>query len=463
MAKKIKKSAARATAATINEEARHDGAPEQKTEGVPANGEDFHAEAEAPVEKTASVGGSDDANAEPTKAVEAKTSRTGVLKIVVYAIAKDEAKFVDRWMDSMREADGVAVVDTGSSDDTAEKLRARGAVVVREETNPWRFDVARNRSIDHALAAFPDADVLVCTDLDEVLVAGWRAKLEAAWTAWTRENGHAPTTGEYEYVWNFNHDGTDGTKFMYHKVHAARCGARWTHPVHEILDYGPAKQEIVRVPGMRLEHHADHAKSRAQYLDLLKASVEECPQDDRNAHYYGRELMFRGRWREAIEALEKHLAMPTATWRAERAASMRFIANCHVKLGDRKTAYAWWKAAMAEAPNQREAAVELQWAAYTNTSPNGRPLPDWQTVVEAGAFAVAVTTRDMNYTTKAEAWGARPWDLLALGLWYTGRKAEAREAVKEAMKLAPGDERIKSNARLMGVEPGDDADGGAKA
>ena len=43
----------------------------------------------------------------------------GKYKICVYAIAKNESKFVKRWMESMSEADMVVVLDTGSTDDTA--------------------------------------------------------------------------------------------------------------------------------------------------------------------------------------------------------------------------------------------------------------------------------------------------------------------------------------------------------
>ena len=70
------------------------------------------------------------------------------MKICVYAIAKNEEQFVDRWMDSMREADWVCVLDTGSTDRTVEKLADRGAIVCREIIEPWRFDAARNRSMD---------------------------------------------------------------------------------------------------------------------------------------------------------------------------------------------------------------------------------------------------------------------------------------------------------------------------
>ena len=98
-------------------------------------------------------------------------------KVCVYAICKNEAQFVDRWMDSMGEADQVVVLDTGSEDSTVERLRARGAEVTVERISPWRFDTARNRSLE---LVPEDADICVCTDLDEVFHPGWRAALERA-------------------------------------------------------------------------------------------------------------------------------------------------------------------------------------------------------------------------------------------------------------------------------------------
>ena len=86
------------------------------------------------------------------------------MKICVYAIAKNEEQFVPKWVDSMQEADGIYVLDTGSTDHTAELLRERGAIVVSETVVPWRFDTARNRS----LKLVPeDTAICVCTDLDE--------------------------------------------------------------------------------------------------------------------------------------------------------------------------------------------------------------------------------------------------------------------------------------------------------
>ena len=43
-------------------------------------------------------------------------------KIAIYAICKNEIKFVDQWIKSMIEADYICVLDTGSTDGTYEKL-----------------------------------------------------------------------------------------------------------------------------------------------------------------------------------------------------------------------------------------------------------------------------------------------------------------------------------------------------
>ena len=44
------------------------------------------------------------------------------VKVCVYAICKNEEKFVDRWYESIKEADKIVVLDTGSTDNTVQKL-----------------------------------------------------------------------------------------------------------------------------------------------------------------------------------------------------------------------------------------------------------------------------------------------------------------------------------------------------
>ena len=340
------------------------------------------------------------------------------MKVVVYAICKNEAQFVDRWMDSMGEADQVVVLDTGSEDDTVERLRARGALAEVEVISPWRFDVARNRSME---LVPEDADICVCTDLDEVFHPGWRARLEEAWLP---EAGQAT----YRYTWSFNPDGSEGVTFWYEKAHA-RHGYQWVHPVHEVLKWmgtgrpGPT----VVAEGVQLDHHPDPSKSRGQYLPLLELSVQEDPEDDRNVHYLGREYMYRGRWDDCIRTLKRHLTMPSATWRDERAASMRYIAKSYLNKGERAQARDWYLRAIAEAPHLREPYMDLALALYEQG--------EWDGVLYFTGCALAITYRPRSYICEAASWGSLPHDLRSIALFHTGRLKEAREEARKAVEL----------------------------
>ena len=351
------------------------------------------------------------------------------MKVYVYAICKNESKFALRWMKSMSEADGVYVLDTGSEDNTVELLRGEGAVVEVEVFKPWRFDAARNRSLEMVPE---DADVCVCTDIDELFHPGWRALLEAAWKPDT-------TRAAYRYTWNFNPDGSEGFVFWLNNMHS-RHGYRWTHPVHEVLKADEAEC-CITVPALRVEHWPDSSKSRGQYLPLLELSAAEDPDDDRNMHYLGREYMFHGRWGEAIETLMRHLAMPSARWDAERAASMRYIARCCEALGDWRSAVHWLERAADEAPGQREAPYELSLLYYRRS--------DWPLCRYWAARTLGIAKRDNNYMTEPEAWGAEPHDLLAIASWQLKDYAGAEAAAGTALRLAPDDERLRRNLEII--------------
>ena len=351
------------------------------------------------------------------------------MKTIVYTICKNEAQFAERFMASCAGADGVYVLDSGSTDGTPELLRALGAAVYEQTITPWRFDAARNAS----LALLPeDADVCICLDLDEVLCPGWREALEAAWAPGT-------TRARYTYVWSHTPDGGDGVVFFADKIHA-RHGYRWTHPVHEVLTPDRA-ESCITVPALRVEHWPDSSKSRGQYLPLLELSVAEDPGDDRNMHYLGREYMFHGRWGDAMATLMRHLSMPTATWAAERAASMRYIARCCEALGDWRSAVHWLERAADEAPGQREAPYALSLLYYRRE--------DWALCRYWAMRTLHITARDNNYMTEPEAWGSEPFDLMAISSWQLGQWEDAVAAAEKAVELEPGNERLQNNLKIM--------------
>ena len=245
-------------------------------------------------------------------------------KICVYAICKNEEKFVDRWYESVKEADKIFVLDTGSNDDTVKKLKSKEIVIIKEEKiEPWRFDVARNKSLD---MVEEDTDICICMDLDEVLIPGWREIIESVW-----DNN----TTRLSYIFNWSLDKNDNpiVSFYADKIHD-RHSYKWAHPVHEVLTLIDGKKEVRKITDkLIINHYPDSTKSRSSYLPLLELSVKEDPDDDRNMHYLGREYMYYGKWQDCIDTLIKHLNLPTATWKDERCASMRFIARAYKELG----------------------------------------------------------------------------------------------------------------------------------
>ena len=348
------------------------------------------------------------------------------MKVCVYAICKNEEKFAERWMRSMSEADGVYVLDTGSADSTPELLERLGAVVRRALVRPWRFDTARNLS----LALVPeDADICVCTDLDEYFRPGWRAALEQAWTP-------GATQARYEYVWSFDAQGRDDVVFYYDKIHARR-GYAWRGAVHEVPVCLNGAPVFVTAEGVRLEHHPDMTKSRSQYLPLLELAVSEEPQNDRNMHYLGREYMFARRWDDCIATLKRHLSLPTATWEDERAASMRYIAAALAAQGNGAERERWLLRCAAEAPWLREGWVELARYYYE--------CGDSCACLAAAERALTITGRGRTYMSQGECWGALPHDLAAIASWNLGLYDRAVSHGEAALAAAPEDERLKSN------------------
>jgi len=342
------------------------------------------------------------------------------MKIVVYAISKNEAKFAKRFCEAAAAADLIFVADTGSTDETVQMLEDNGATVAHISIKPWRFDDARNA----ALALLPDDfDVCVSLDLDEVLQPGWRAEIERVWTEHT-------TRLRYGFDWGA------GIVFQYEKIHA-RHGYHWHHPVHEYPVPDRCDEVWADTDMLLVIHQPDPSKSRGQYLALLKTSIEEDPYCPRNAFYYARELSFHRQWKEAIEQAQRYLALPRATWVNERCYAMRVMGRSYEELGQWEPALKAFRNAAAEAPGTREPWHDLALCCYK--------LHRWPECFGAAMTCLAITQREKVYTCDPSVWGAAPHDLAAIAAWNLGIKDVAIEQGRRAVDLAPDDLRLRQN------------------
>lgn len=351
-------------------------------------------------------------------------------KICVYAISKNEEKFVDRWVDSMQEADEIYVLDTGSTDNTVKKLKKRGVHVKSKKINPWRFDVARNMSLE---LVPKDTDICVCTDLDEVFVPGWRKKLEEIWNP-------NITRLRYNYNWSFDKDGNPAVNFYIEKTHI-RDHYKWTHPVHEVLTYLEEEEKFFTTDEITVNHYPDVNKSRGSYLPLLELSVKENPMDDRNMHYLGREYMYYKKWNECIDTLICHLNLKTATWKDERSASMRFIARSYKALKRYDEARMWLDKAIEETPYLRDPFVERAILEYE--------LGNFEEVIKYCLMALEITTHTKSYINEVFSWDSTIYDLLAISYYQQNSKDLALKYINLALDMNPDDERLKNNRDIF--------------
>jgi glycosyltransferase involved in cell wall biosynthesis len=213
------------------------------------------------------------------------------MKIAVYTIALNEEEFVERWYESVKDADYILIADTGSTDRTVEIAKSLGINVYSISIKPFRFDDARNA----ALALIPDdIDMCVSLDMDEVISEGWREELEKM------------TGNQITYVFNNDHA---EYSFVNNRIHS-RHGYRWKFLMHEGIVQDRTLPDIQFCNMIEVTHMPNRDKPRNQYLDLIKAALDENPTIARYYKYYTDALVSMERFEEAEEYYLKMLEIP---------------------------------------------------------------------------------------------------------------------------------------------------------
>lgn len=345
------------------------------------------------------------------------------MKVAIYTISLNEIQFVDRWVNSVRDADYLVVADTGSTDGTIKLLQSHGVNVHSISVKPWRFDDARNA----ALALIPsDADVCISMDMDELMAPGWRSALERAWTEGT-------TRLRYTYVWAFDDQDQPLHSFSGDKCHA-RHNYRWRRPVHETV-FATGDETVVTAPDVIMWHKQDKNKSRGQYLHLLEQSHRETPDCHQTLFWLAREYAYYQNQEKAVEHFKKYLEFE-GSWHEERSESQRWLS----KLLPHEKLY-WLRLAVATAPMRREPWIDLAEHYYNTT--------EWLQCLAHACQAIAITHKSNSYLETAEAWGSKPYDLAGIAAWNLGLKKDAVNYIEQAAQLNPSDQRIQNNLKVV--------------
>lgn len=360
------------------------------------------------------------------------------LKVAIYAICRNELQFVEKWIQSMSEADYVVVLDTGSTDGTYEKLQEyakenpKKYIVAQKKYNPWRFDTPRN---DAMMLCPSDTDIYFSTDLDEWLEPGWYDALVKEWVPGISQRA------EYTYIWSHMDDGTPGRIFMYNKIHTKEW--IWRYPVHELLwnietktelyDYGVSVNYGNKIT---LHHYPDYNKPRSNYLPLLELRAQENEDDFYGLIYLGHEYSYRGFYDKSNETLMKVLEKYKPGF-VEEASCYLFIGDNYKEMDKFQEAVESYQKAIEIDPTYREP--------YLNLAKLLMSKELYYMAIGIIKEGIKKSFRHYTWLERDRSWLDEPYDLLSLAYYYSNNKKEALIYAVKAYTLNKSDERLKNN------------------
>jgi tetratricopeptide (TPR) repeat protein len=336
-------------------------------------------------------------------------------RICLNMIVRDESAVIERCLASVRpHVDHWVIVDTGSVDDTRDRIRhAMDGVPGELFDRAWR-DFGHNRSEALELAR-GRADYLLFIDADETLGAQPGASLRTlTLDAYSIEARYAEL--RYDRV----------------SLVSTRVPWRWEGVLHECLEAGHPVQQP-RIPGFWIEVRAEGARSRdpkkfEKDAAVLEAALEREPGNARYAFYLAQSLRDAGHPAKAREWYAKRASM--GGWDEEVWVSLYEVARASERLGEQSdhVVGAYLRAYEAR-PRRAEPLVAAARYLRLRNDFNGAYL--------FAQAAARIAQPDDRLFVDAEAYGWRRDDELALAAFYTGRKDDAA-ALWRAMLAAGG-------------------------
>jgi tetratricopeptide (TPR) repeat protein len=392
-------------------------------------------------------------------------------RLTVCLIVRDEAENLRRALASVRAvADEVVVVDTGSSDESVAVARAFGA---RVGHFAWcdDFAAARNAALGLASGAW-----ILSLDADEELEAAAVAPLRRLVAA----DPDGPTVGEIAV--ECLEDGGELERAMIPRLASNRPDVRFVRPIHEeFANVAGGQLRRFAAPEIMLRHYGYGRAERERQskddrnLRLLLRAVERWPGDVVYRYYLGLELVAQRRFAEAVAVLERWIdpierALPRV---AVVRAWVRYVTALEAigRTGD--------AAGLAVAASERLGSASLHGVAAEALLSAGRPADALPHADAVDRLAVADAPEEVmparmlrgvadlvrghaarqlgdlagarrSYERAVAASPGPARVSLADLLLSTGERVDAERLLREALALAPDDERV--NVLLSQVE-----------
>lgn len=282
------------------------------------------------------------------------------MKICVCTICKNESKHVKQWVDSMREADYLAVLDTGSTDNTVELFRKEGIDIHQKTYDKFRWDWARNDSMKFIPE---DTDVILFIDLDETIEKGWRKIIEDNWIV-----------GKYTQAkFHLSQDNPDAHLHDQVNTWMVENSPKWywKYPIHEEIwrdDLNEITPDRILdlTDKFTVHHFPDTSKPRDWYNPMFEERLKEYP-NQMSRYYYANWLcQNKDTVVQGINELIKIINEPNdhSITAYERADAARRAAVAYYNIGDMENCENCLKRGIQIAPDSSALYVEYAKLKY---------------------------------------------------------------------------------------------------
>ena len=249
----------------------------------------------------------------------------------IVMIVKNEAEVIADCLESVKDADAIYIVDTGSEDDTI-KICKRYTKNVYKYKWDDDFAAARNFALSKC-----DTDVVFSIDADEVLK-----------TPIQRIKDTINSYNFSKYLGIVIQTQTENERLSQLRIFRNIEEIQWHGAIHEMIMYnGKLFKDRCLHTSFELQsgYSPAHKKDPDRNLRILKHQLEKDDKDTRSMYYIAREYINRQDLDTAIEWLNKYFQIAyfrSATdfkdWTNELADACQLLAMCYADKGNLKMA-----------------------------------------------------------------------------------------------------------------------------
>lgn len=272
-----------------------------------------------------------------------------MVSISLCMIVRNEEKVLGRCLACVQGfADEIIIVDTGSTDRTKEIAFSFTDKVYDFK---WKDDFAAARNFAFSRGT---GDYLFWLDADDVIrQEEWRKLMDLK----RRLDMERPDVVMMKYAVGYDGDGAPSF-FFYRERLLRRCGkAVWKGRIHEAVEpFGKVVREDIMIEHRKVGI-GDPDRNLRIFEQMLREKGKLSPRDQ---YYYGKELYYHRRYRDAVSVFSEYLELPDG-WREDRVDACRHGAYCMYRIGDRDRALKFLLSGLSEGIPKPELCCDLGW------------------------------------------------------------------------------------------------------